>query len=152
MALGIFRHVRAVAPEHVLGLCQNLRPGRARARVVVIHVVDVDVEALGHAAVQRLRASPLVLVRGRAHHDHAVFDVHFGVHDVSVRSGHRYPEMEAEALGQPIERGGGVVVEDIRSDPWHAVGGRCRGHRGSSRRAVCARAGYHAVTQAPEAG
>src|SRR5437870_4191272 len=108
--------VAAVPVDLVLRLVEYLGAGFSGVPEMPVHVVHVDVEVLGRLA-EPLRVA--VVGPWVPHHEHAVGELHLGVHDLPVRSRHPHALAKAERAGQPGERARHVLVVEVRRDARH---------------------------------
>src|SRR5438128_9635926 len=114
--LGVTDGVPAGAVVRVLELHHDLGARGLRARVVRVHVLDVDVHSLLHGVPRVVGAGPVL---SRPEHDHAGAELHLRVGDGPLGPRHHHLLLEAEGPGEPFESGRPVLVsqsgEDVRA-------------------------------------
>src|ERR1041384_778606 len=113
MTFRVFGAIAAVSVELVLRLLDDLRPCLFCRVVMLVHIVDYDVKALGYLP----EVFRVLIVWSRvAHHHHGVAQLHRRVSDVAIRTGHARVLAKAEGSRQPIQRPGNIFVIEIDGD------------------------------------
>ena len=128
MTFGILGRVAAVAIGLVVRLLGDLRARCGGACVVPIDVVDVHVDERGATDLLRI---PVVAAGGAEEDARAVADVELGMRNRVAGAFDPILLAEAEGLPEPVDRGAGVRVEQVRLDRLpqrapHSSGGTSR--------------------------
>ncbi len=112
------------------------RAVRPRVRAMRVHVVDEHAQRLRVAAIDVARARVLALelaaglgrvagLGAGAHRDHAAAVDELAVDDLARLALDAQARLEAEGRAQPVDRGGGVAVEeagrDLRPAGWRRL-------------------------------
>src|SRR5712691_187563 len=112
VTFGIVRVVDALAVLLVPRLVRDLRSRGTRALAMGVDIIDVCVDEDGLVAA-------FALVRGLAEHDLAVAEPHLRVR-YTIAVGRAERLLEAERTREEVDRGGGIVVQEIWIDRLHA--------------------------------
>src|SRR5215218_2652208 len=116
LAFGVVGVVAPVAVLLVGRLHDDLGPRGLGARKVRVDVVDVHVDEAA-PVVSLLRAS--VVLAGVTEHHGVLAEAEFRVVDASLVVSHAHRLLEAEGVRQELDRGGGVLVEQVWGNGTH---------------------------------
>jgi hypothetical protein len=131
LTLGVLGVVAPVAVWLIGRLPNDRRAGALRVLVVRVDVVDVHVH-LRVAPAGPLRA--LEIAARRAHEEDVVTESHLGMVHAPVLTCVPQHFLEAEGVGQPVECGRDVLVEEVRRYPRDAAEASCVGCSGAEAR------------------